>query len=235
MSGTAPAPTSVLGHATGDVIVVANPDVVIDAEGLRRLAAAALDPGVGLVAPRFVDPAGVMVRSAHRAFPGLLATLQELCFPFAAVMARIDPEWHATLLRTAEHDQPRDVHHVLGALMAIRASAFRAVGGFDERYFLYREETDLCARLREAGWRVRHQPCVSAVHIGGASSDSQWPVPARGTMLESHYRFIGLRWGAGRRRVAWALGLVASVSWAVFGRTHAAGFHALRWHLHPSR
>ena len=222
-------------RASGDVLVIANPDIVIDGPGLRRLAAAALEPGVALVAPRFVDPSGALVRSAHRADPGVLVTLQELCSPFGAVMARIDPEWHATLLRSADHDRASDVHHVLGALMAVRADAFAEVGGFDERFFLYREETDLCRRLRHAGWRIRHLPSVHAVHIGGASSDTPLPVAARPASLESHYRFIDLHWGAGRRRAAWAVGLASSLAWAVMGRDHAAGRHALAWHVRPAR
>ncbi|HEY2429244.1 MAG TPA: glycosyltransferase family 2 protein [Acidimicrobiales bacterium] len=222
-------------HASGDVLVVANPDVSIDAGGLRRLAAAALEPGVGLVAPRFIDPDGGLVRSAHRADPGLLVTLHELCSPFGAVMARIDPEWHATLLRSSQHERAGDVHHVLGALMAVRATAFREVGGFDERFFLYREETDLCLRLRRAGWRIRHDPSVTAVHIGGASSDTTLPTAARDATLESHYRFIDHHWGTGRRRAAWLVGLASSAAWATFGRDRSAGRHALRWHVRPTR
>jgi N-acetylglucosaminyl-diphospho-decaprenol L-rhamnosyltransferase len=218
-------------RATGDVIVVSNPDVSLSPSDLRRLAAAAIAPGVALVAPCFVDDHGDLVRSAHRSYPGLLVTMQELCSPFAAVMARRDPEWHATLLRSDEHAWSQDVEHVLGALMAIRASAFRAVGGFDERFFLYREETDLCARLRQAGWRVRHVAEITATHIGGASTDDPWPIAARSPALESHYRFIGLHWGPCRRLLARSVGLLASLSWALAGRDHRAGMRALRWHL----
>jgi N-acetylglucosaminyl-diphospho-decaprenol L-rhamnosyltransferase len=218
-------------QATGDVLLIANPDVSIGPDDVRRLAEAALEPSVALAAPRFVDSEGWLIRSAHRSDPGLLVTLQEWCPPFAAVMARIDHEWHATLLRSAEHEQARDVRHVLGALMAVRADAFRQVGGFDEGFFLYREETDLCRRLRGAGWTIRHTPAVTAIHIGGASTDDPWPMPARPIAMDSHYRFIGLRWGQGRQRIAWAVGLVSSAVWVALGRQRGAAWRALRWHL----
>lgn len=222
-------------RATGDVLIVANPDVSIDAAGLRALADEAIRPGVGVVAPRFVDPGGSLLRTAHRKDPGVLTTVHELCRPLAALMARIAPEWHSTLLPAGAHQDSRDVHHVLGALMAIRLSTFRSVGGFDERFFLYREETDLCRRLWLAGWRNRHLATVTATHIGGASTADRSITFSRPVVLESHYRFIEKHAGRGTRRVAWAAGLLSSLVWVLAGGERGAGLRALRWHLAARR
>ncbi len=62
------------------------------------------------------------------------------------------------------------VDYVSGACMLIRRSAFDAVGGFDESYFLYAEEVDLCRRLDRAGWEVAHAAAARVRHVGGASS-----------------------------------------------------------------
>jgi N-acetylglucosaminyl-diphospho-decaprenol L-rhamnosyltransferase len=59
---------------------------------------------------------------------------------------------------------------VLGAAMAMRRTAVRAVGGFDEGFFMYSEEVDLCWRLRGAGWEVRYTPEAEVFHLGGAST-----------------------------------------------------------------
>lgn len=59
---------------------------------------------------------------------------------------------------------------VLGAAMALRRTALRSVGGFDEGFFMYSEEVDLCWRLRDAGWEVRYTPEAEVVHVGGAST-----------------------------------------------------------------
>jgi hypothetical protein len=63
-----------------------------------------------------------------------------------------------------------EVPWVKGAALAIRREAFDAVGGFDESYFLYAEEMDLCWRLRAAGWEVRFTPAAAVVHEEGAST-----------------------------------------------------------------
>ncbi len=57
----------------------------------------------------------------------------------------------------------------MGAAFLVRRSAFDQVGGFDEGFFFYAEESDLVARLRQAGWRILYEPSASVVHLGGAS------------------------------------------------------------------
>lgn len=222
-------------RATGDVLIVANPDVSIDAAGLRALAEEAFRPGVGVVAPRFVDPGGSLQRTAHAKDPGVLTTVHELCRPLAALMVRIAPEWHPTLLPAGAHQESRDVGHVLGALIAVRLSTFRSVGGFDERFFLYREETDLCRRLRLGGWRNRHLATVTATHVGGASTADRSITFSRPVVLESHYRFIEKHSGRWARRVAWSAGLLSSLVWVLAGGERRAGLRALRWHLGAGR
>jgi N-acetylglucosaminyl-diphospho-decaprenol L-rhamnosyltransferase len=64
----------------------------------------------------------------------------------------------------------REVDWVSGACMLLRRSAFEAVGGFDDSFFLYAEELDLCTRLRDAGWRVLYTPELEIVHEGGVST-----------------------------------------------------------------
>ena len=59
-----------------------------------------------------------------------------------------------------------DVAWVSGACMVVERAAFETVGGFDERFFLYKEEEDLCLRLRDAGGRVRYEPAVRVSHVG---------------------------------------------------------------------
>jgi GT2 family glycosyltransferase len=62
---------------------------------------------------------------------------------------------------------------VLGAALALRAEAIAAVGGFDESYFMYNEEVDLCLRLARAGWEAHFAPGATVVHVGGASTSQR--------------------------------------------------------------
>jgi N-acetylglucosaminyl-diphospho-decaprenol L-rhamnosyltransferase len=78
---------------------------------------------------------------------------------------------------------------VSGAAMLIRRSAFDQVGGFDEAFWLYGEELDLCTRLREAGWTVLASPELEVLHVGGVSTGR-----SRQTHLmhsQSIYRYYG--------------------------------------------
>jgi GT2 family glycosyltransferase len=59
---------------------------------------------------------------------------------------------------------------VKGAALAIRREAFEAVGGFDESFFMYFEDADLCYRLNAAGWQVHFAPVTTVRHVGGAST-----------------------------------------------------------------
>lgn len=217
----------------GDVLVVANADVQVDARSLRILAACAYRAGIA--GPRFERPDGTLERSAHRREPGLGITAYDLCPPVSGLLRRIRPGWHPTLFAGADHDRPLECSHLLGALLAVDADAFRAVGGFDEAFFLYREETDLCRRLRNAGWRVRYEPAAGAVHIGGASTDGTWPMPARPVVLESHYRYIAKHRGRVVAGLARSLGTLGSLLWLARLRDRRAALRSVRWHLGARR
>jgi GT2 family glycosyltransferase len=71
-------------------------------------------------------------------------------------------------------DKPRDVESLAATALLVRRSAFDSVGGFDEGYFLYGEDLDLCRRLREAGWRLMALPVHWAEHTAYASSAGWW-------------------------------------------------------------
>jgi N-acetylglucosaminyl-diphospho-decaprenol L-rhamnosyltransferase len=71
------------------------------------------------------------------------------------------------------HDSSRRVPWVLGAAMALRKSTYKAIGGFDENFFMYYEEIDLCYRTIQAGWEVHFAPVTEVIHIREASTSQQ--------------------------------------------------------------
>lgn len=214
--------------ARGDVVVISNPDITIAAADLRRLADTA---GGGLAGPRFVDPDGGLIRSSHRREPLWLATVREYCAPFAAVADRLRPGWHPTLRSAADHYRDHETLHVLGAVMAVDAGLFRQLGGFDEDFFLYREETDLCLRIRAAGRPVRHVATTVAVHEGDVSGGGDpVMVAARPAAVESHYRYIAKRRGRVRARLAWVVGYSGSLVWWLTGPDRASAAQSLTSH-----
>lgn len=111
----------------------------------------------------------------------------------------------ARLPTTADHvdrvpASPVPVASVAATALLVRRAAFVDVGGFDERYFLYGEDLDLCRRWRATDWRLVALPERFAVHDGGASSD-RWAARELawwgGTM-----RFAAWWWGSGPWRAA---------------------------------
>jgi GT2 family glycosyltransferase len=143
-------------------VLLLNSDTIVPPAALETLSDH-LDahPRAAVVGPRLQNPDGTLQRSAH-AFPRP-ATLRPLVRHIPGVSERS--------LLTWAHDHVRIVPWVKGAALAIRRNAFNAVGGFDARFFMYFEETDLCFRLRTAGWETHYTPGVTIVHAGGASTE----------------------------------------------------------------
>lgn len=216
--------------ATGEVLVICNPDVTIEPEQLEVLVTAVGTPGVGLAGPRFSFADGMPQPTAHRRDPGLRVTLYELCYPLGAALERVGR--HPTYYPAKAHQHSHYAFSVLGALLVVRTEAFRSVGGFDEEFFLYREETDLCRRLRSAGWRVAYEPAAHAVHEGGGSSSAGPTLTqARPEYLASHYRYLAKHRGRGVAVLARVLGTAASCVWWLTGPRRADARRVVRWHL----
>lgn len=118
----------------------------------------------------------------------------------------------------------RDVDWVSGACVLVRRAAFDAVSGFDERYFLYWEDADLCRRLRAATWKIRFVPGVSVVHTGARSSRTV-PALAVRAFHQSAYLYYATHiasspWNPKR----WIAGVLLSARCAIrLSRTHSAG------------
>lgn len=162
------------GIAETDYFCVLNPDIRLRDNPFPRLLEALQDRHVGVVAPKIVNAQEVTEDSARR-FP----TLSSLAKKALGLARRLDYE---------VGDSPFHPDWVAGMFMLLRADAFRRVGGFDERYFLYYEDVDLCARLRRAGYDIRVEPAVRVVH--DARRDSRRNVRYMARHLSSIFRYF---------------------------------------------
>ena len=159
-----------LGAAQGDApyVLFVNPDAVLPAADLARLVAVLdAEPAVGLVGPRLVDDDGSLMPSIRR-FPRVRST-----WATALYLHRVFPRarWSDEINRRyEEYERVGYPEWVSGACMLVRRSVLEAVGGLDEGFFLYCEDTDLCARIRAAGHEIRYEPEACARHQGGASA-----------------------------------------------------------------
>ena len=131
------------------------------------------DPDVAGVFCKLMNPDGSLQPSVHERFPSPWAMLGDLIGWSSLRHAVYRRPWlHRWLLRGTLrlHKQERDVEWGGGACMLVRRNIFNAIGGFDERFFMYYEDMDLCHRLRDAGYRLRFTPSATAIHYWGTSS-----------------------------------------------------------------
>jgi N-acetylglucosaminyl-diphospho-decaprenol L-rhamnosyltransferase len=121
---------------------------------------------VALLGPVIRNPDGTIYESG-RAFPSVL---QAVGHAFLGPFAPSNRFTRAYRQTSWDRSTEREVDWVSGAAMLIRRSAFEQVGAFDEAFWLYGEEFDLCTRLRDAGWKVLATPELEVMHEGGVST-----------------------------------------------------------------
>lgn len=156
--------------AKGEYLLILNPDIVVGEGSIEKLVETLRgDDSIGLVAPRLQNADG---------------TLQYSCALF--------PEWYVPILRRTplgktawgkaeldriflynqSHDELSEIDWAMGSAMMISAKLFFELGGFDERFFMYYEDTDLCRRVKQRGLKVMYQPEARMVHyLRRASAD----------------------------------------------------------------
>jgi len=208
-------------------VLVLNPDVEVEPGAVKALVAALeREPALAAVGPRVEEPDGSVYPSG-RPFPDLAVAAGHAFLGYAAPRNR-----YTRAYRMLDWDRTtfRHVDWVSGSCLMARRSAYEAVGGFDEAYFMYAEDVDLCWRWARAGWRVAYEPAARVVHAGAVSTNQ---APYR--MILEHHRSLwrfARRSTAGRRRallpaVAVGLTLRTGLAWGQrASETVRSGQHA---------
>jgi N-acetylglucosaminyl-diphospho-decaprenol L-rhamnosyltransferase len=161
-----------MAASTGEIVVLVNPDTVVERDffdGLERFFED--DPRVGIAGPRILDSDGELQLSARREISAISGFLGR-----TSLLTRLFPK--SSLVKSqfpavTEGSRPTSVDWVSGACMAISRDAIQQIGPLDERFFMYFEDADLCRRARAAGWLVYYLPHIEIVHQTGASSRSK--------------------------------------------------------------
>ena len=198
-------------------VLFLNPDTRVIGDALGELIRF-LDstPEAGAAGARLVHGDGSFQHSAF-AFPGLMQILLDF-FPlnYRLLNSRLNGRYPQRLY---EAGQPFEVDHPLGAALMVRGETLAQVGSFDERFFMYCEEIDLCRRIKAAGWRIYCLPRAEIVHLVAQSTRqfrdrmfvALWR--SRFLMLGKHHSAV-FRWLARR--------LVRAGLWAEARRATAA-------------
>ncbi len=92
------------------------------------------------------------------------------------------------------YQKKRELDWVTGAFLLIRKEVINDIGNWDEKYFMYVEEVDLCFRAKKKGWQVFYNPTWSIVHLGGASSTAEFPILSEMRGLKRFYKKFYPAW-----------------------------------------
>lgn len=146
-------------RACGKYILINNPAKILQNDGIEKLVMTMEhDPSIGIIAPKLVYDDGT-TRPSVRSFPSPLDIIIKrtpLRYVFPTIFARyvridVDPQ------------KRQDVDWVVGGCLMIRRDLFDEIGGFDERFFLFFEDIDLCLRVHCKGKKVVYDPSVTAL------------------------------------------------------------------------
>jgi GT2 family glycosyltransferase len=149
-------------RARGRYVVVMNPDTLaLNDTFLKLFVFMEENSTIGLIGPKQYNPDKSVQDSCYR-WHGFLTPFFRRTFLGRFGLA--DDEINRYLMKDYKKDQVREVDWLLGSCLFMRAKALKEVGFFDERFFLYFEDTDLCRRFWDKKWRVVYHPDVEIIH-----------------------------------------------------------------------
>jgi GT2 family glycosyltransferase len=208
-------------HGSAPHVLFLNPDARIDREGIEQLVAVLeRDASVGAAAPLIRHTDGSLDFS-QRQSPRLRSTYAQALF-----LHRLFPRaaWTDEVIRDEKaYAQSGPADWVSGACVLVRREVLERLGGWDEGFFMYCEDTDLCRRIWSSGLDVRFEPRAVVTHEGGASAPRASLLPV---LAASRLRYAAKhrsRPAAFLERVGIALGALTHVAVGRGGRAARAG------------
>jgi GT2 family glycosyltransferase len=225
--GFAAANNIAIGRSRGRHLLFLNPDTVVDPGSIERMVSFLdAERGVGAIGCSLYHPVTGSVESSARANPDLLPLFWNLVnldrlFPSSSLFGRYRMS-HRSM------DERREVDWVTGACMMARSEVVEAVGGFDDRFFMYCEDIDICYRIKADGWKIFYLPEARVGHYRGRSSErlkregeGSLSVWGASQYAKSMIRFYGKHYGGVRtvllRAMLMSTSLLKALGWLTIG------------------
>jgi hypothetical protein len=151
--------------ARGRYLLLLNSDAVLQDDNLQQ-AIRFMDErrDVGVCGAKLLNLDGTF-QGSYSDFPTLIS---EFLMATGLGSKLVSPYYPSPKPRPRE--EPHEVDWIGGAFMLLRRKVFEQVGGMDEQYWMYSEETDWCYRIKQAGWKIYYLPRVAILHVGGGST-----------------------------------------------------------------
>jgi GT2 family glycosyltransferase len=197
-----------------DAFLFLNNDAFVEKPGsIAALLDCLSDTGVGLVAPRVLNP-DLTLQPTVVPTSSPLVELVRASGLSRFVPNAVQPGWSTHW----DHATAREVQAVNGAVLLVRGRTWEELGGFDEQAYMYAEDLDLCWRAGKSGWKVWFTPEAEFVHLGNVASGRHWSNPRRAEMV-GRAEAAMIRRHLSRPSASVTVGLIAAglaARWAVF-------------------
>lgn len=201
----------------GEYVLILNPDTLVHDGAIDTVVALAdTHPEVGAFGCRVLNADG-SYQACIRPFPSIrsewIAALRlgVLGYLAEALQPGVYVRWQG--------DTQRTVGWLAGCFILCRADLLKRLGGFDEQFFYYHEDMDLCNRVWQEGYSILYTPAASITHLGGESTSKRFP--RVGFALDAqvtHYRYFYKHFGRGGvRQSRWITLLALSLRWLGYG------------------
>ena len=189
----------------GEYVLILNPDTIIHDGTLDKMVAFAdIHPEAGAFGCRVVYGDG--------AFQPCIRPLHTLRSEWCAALglgplAYVSDWFHSGVYMGWKGDEERTVGWLAGCFILIRGELLKRLGGFDEQFFYYYEDTDLCRRVWEAGYTILYTPEATITHLGGQSTNKRFPplgfaLDGQVTRYLYYYKYNGAPGARSCRRAA---------------------------------
>ncbi|MDW8114412.1 MAG: glycosyltransferase family 2 protein [candidate division WOR-3 bacterium] len=178
-----------LKYVSGEYIGILNPDIILNNNEIEELVAyLEKNQNWGCIAPLFINEQKEILPSA-RSFP----KLSYLFFGYRSIIYRLfkNNPYSFQFLNLAKYqrEEPIEVDSVIGTFIIFRKKALEDIGNFDEKFFLFAEDLDICKRLWEKNWKVILYPKVKIIHYLGKARSKNF-VKSEKERLRSFYYFF---------------------------------------------
>jgi hypothetical protein len=191
----------------GKFVLLLNPDAVIQNRAIQNmLAFMQNDESIGAVGPKIVDDNNAVRPEGARNYLTLAGELAQL-----AKWDRLRRKNSVNKFR----NQLQEVEALSGSCMLMRKACLDQIGGFDEQFFLYAEDVDLCYRIKQSGWKVYYFPDATVRHRAHQSSAKAADFSPFAVSCASSYKYFKKNRGFGVAILYRALVFLTSLIWII--------------------
>lgn len=167
----------------GEYILILNPDTILQEDTLSELVSfMSARPDCGAVGCQILNPDGTFAPESRRSFPTPATAFYRMT-GLSRLFPR-SPRFGRYNLTHVSRNQVTEVDALSGSCMMVRRQAIDEAGAFDEDFFMYGEDLDLCFRIQQAGWRILYDPATQIIHYKGESTK------------KGDFRYVRLFYGA---------------------------------------